>query len=106
MTTKEKIALHSLVQKVQRGILNEEQAKEQFKIITGRDADDFPDSDNEDDQRLGEFLTVLSEKLEAAEIQKEKEAQEAEDPTIDLNPLTDKTIQKRPAGKNKPKASQ
>jgi len=99
MTTKEKIALHSLLQKVKRGILNEEQAKEQFKIITGRDADETPEADDENGQRLGEYLTELHEQLEAAEIQKEEQALEAEQSTVDLSPLTDKMVQKRPAAK-------
>ncbi|GLU54447.1 hypothetical protein Dfri01_39080 [Dyadobacter frigoris] len=100
MTTKQKIALQTLMQKVQRGILNEEQAKEQFKIITGRDADEIPGLDDEEGQQLGEYLTVLSENLEAAEIQKEQAALEAEKSTVDLNQLTDKMAQKRPAGKS------
>lgn len=100
MTTKQKIALHGLMQKVKRGILNEDQAKEQFKLITGRDPDETPAADDEDGQRLGEYLIVLSEQLEAAEIQKQQEELEAEGSTIDLNPLTDKLAKKRPAGKS------
>ena len=99
MTTKEKIALHSLMQRVKRGILNEEQAKEQYKVITGRDADETPEAGDENGQRLGEYLTELHEQLEAAEIQKEEQALEAEQSTVDLSPLTDKMVQKRPAAK-------
>lgn len=103
MTTKQKIALHSLMQRVKRGILSEEQAKEQFKLITGRDPEEIPALNDEEGQRLGEYLTVLSESLETAEIQKEQEALEAEKSTVDLNPLTDKLAKKRPAGKEQPK---
>lgn len=100
MTTKEKIGLHSLMQKVKRGILNEEQAKQQFKLITGRDADETPEADDENGHRLGEYLTGLHDQLEAAEIQKEQQALEADQSTVDLNPLTDKMAQKRPAAKS------
>jgi len=97
MTTKEKIALHSLRQKVERGIYTEEKAKAEFERITGRIADEVPAKNDEDGQVMGEYLDSLNAALEKAAQVKEEEQQEGS--TVDLNPLTDKMVQKRPAAK-------
>jgi hypothetical protein len=99
MTTKEKIALHGLMQKVQRGIYTEEQAKEAFEKITGRKPDEVPAEDDQEGQELGKFLDSLNASLEAAAQAKEEAETEQNDLTVDLNPLTDKLAKRRPAGK-------
>ena len=99
MTTKEKIALHGLMQKVKRGIFTEDQAKEAFEKITGRKPDEVPAADDDEGQELGKFLDSLNASLEAAAQAKEEAETEENQSTVDLNPLTDKIAKKRPAGK-------
>lgn len=99
MTTKEKIALHSLKQKVERGIYTEDKAKEEFKRITGRDADEVPAEDDAEGQELGEFLEGLNATLAQVAQAKEEAEEQDQQSTVNLNPLTDKMAKKRPAGK-------
>lgn len=72
----------AMVQKVERGIWNEAQAKAEFIRLTGIDPENF-ESENTD-EALGEFLTALSESLETAARKKE----EAELEELEADPVT------------------
>jgi hypothetical protein len=97
MKTKIKIALHGLMQSVSRGILTEEQAKEEFKKITGRDPDEKPADDDEGAQSLGKFLDTFARSIqEGAAVLEAAEAEKEEDSgTVELNPPSDKLVKKR-----------
>jgi len=97
MTIKEKFALRSLAQNVERGIWTEDKAREEFTKITGRDPDQVPSEDDEEGQELGKFLVALSAASQQVELaQLEAAEQDPEDlRTVELNPPTDKLLANR-----------
>ena len=97
MNTKTKIALHALMQSVSRGVLTQEQAKVEFKKITGRDPDEIPADDDEDARRLGKFLEPYAQAVQQglAVLAAAQAELEAETRTVELNPPTDKLVKKR-----------
>ena len=62
MDIKQKMALKQLAQRVSRGIISEDKAREEFKKITGRDPEDKPADDDQEGQELGEFMDALVER--------------------------------------------
>lgn len=56
MNLKTKIALHSVMQKISRGIITKEQADAEFKKLTGQELDELV---NDADEEMGKFLAFL-----------------------------------------------
>ncbi|WP_342086097.1 hypothetical protein [Dyadobacter sp. OTU695] len=56
MNIKTKIALHSVMQKVSRGIITDDQAEAEFKKMTGQDLKEVIDPS---DEETGKFLAFL-----------------------------------------------
>jgi hypothetical protein len=79
MNIKTKIALHSVMQKVSRGIITDDQAEAEFKKLTGQELNEVIDPADEETGKFLAFLETAYPEPQAQQPQSEPETEQPED---------------------------